>query len=402
MEINCDICGKILNRKPSWIKKNKRGNFCSVFCRTKYFAKYYLGLNNPNNKFNFDHSFFKNIDSEEKAYLLGWIASDGNISKSNSIGIRIRDYDSYILETLKNFICPEIKIKIDRSFMRKIEFNSKEFCEDISHHLGLDFSRDSSKKSHIVQFPEIESEFLTWAFIRGYFDGDGTVGVIDKKRIPRCSIASNSLEMLKGIRDFCGIPAYLGKHQLEWSGTNAIDFLGKIYDNAKYRLARKYNRYIDFCMYEPAISGFRKKDGIVFTRIYEEAVYPTKNKASDSGYDITLIKPYKTFGPVTLYSTGIKVKPPLGYYFILVPRSSITKSGYMLANSIGIIDRSYVGEILVALTKIRDDVPDLILPNKLVQIIPKKIQHFELIEVDSFDDETTSRGEGGFGSSDKN
>jgi dUTPase len=73
----------------------------------------------------------------------------------------------------------------------------------------------------------------------------------------------------------------------------------------------------------------------------------------------------------------------------------------MLANSIGIIDRTYLGNIIVALIKIDDTMPDIILPMRLVQMIPTPIVHFSLKEVDSFDVNETDRGEGGFGSSNK-
>lgn len=60
-----------------------------------------------------------------------------------------------------------------------------------------------------------------------------------------------------------------------------------------------------------------------------------------------------------LYDTGIKINVKYGYYAEVVPRSSLSKSGYMLANSIGIIDNSYRNNIFVALTKINPDAPDI-------------------------------------------
>lgn len=40
-----------------------------------------------------------------------------------------------------------------------------------------------------------------------------------------------------------------------------------------------------------------------------------------------------------------------GYYLQVFPRSSLSKSGYALANSVGIIDENYTGNIFIALTK---------------------------------------------------
>lgn len=97
------------------------------------------------------------------------------------------------------------------------------------------------------------------------------------------------------------------------------------------------------------------------------------------------------------YDTGVAVQPPPGMYFELVGRSSIAKTGYMLANNIGIIDAEYTGTIMVALAKIRPDAEEIALPCRLVQLIPRRVHHLEPLEVEELI--ATSRGQGGFGSS---
>lgn len=134
---------------------------------------------------------------------------------------------------------------------------------------------------------------------------------------------------------------------------------------------------------------------ITYTKLSELAVCPSKSRASDSGYDLTLISVIKQVGDVTFYGTGITVKPPTGFYLDLVPRSSLSKQGYMLANNTGIIDNTYRGEIIVALRKF-DGFKDLELPAKVVQIIPRKRYHFDVVEASNT--EKTSRNDGGFGS----
>lgn len=136
-----------------------------------------------------------------------------------------------------------------------------------------------------------------------------------------------------------------------------------------------------------------------YSKDSKEAVTPSKSNPSDSGYDLTLIRKKKNYGKVELYDTGIKIQPPQGYYFDMVPRSSIMKSGYILANSVGIIDQSYRGNIMVPLIKIDDKQPDLVLPCRLIQLIPRKFIHFDMIEVDESELTKTIRGTGGFGSS---
>lgn len=60
-----------------------------------------------------------------------------------------------------------------------------------------------------------------------------------------------------------------------------------------------------------------------------DAILPTISDVHASGIDLHIIEKVKDFDTdVSLYTTGIKVQPPKGYYFILAGRSSISKSGY--------------------------------------------------------------------------
>lgn len=135
-----------------------------------------------------------------------------------------------------------------------------------------------------------------------------------------------------------------------------------------------------------------------YTLNHADAVAPSKVRASDSGYDLTLIRLLKKVGDVEFYDTGVAVCPPFGYYFDMVPRSSISKTSYMLANNVGVIDSSYTGNIIVPLRNFSDE-ETLELPCRIVQIIPRRIEHFEPTLVDKLP--LTSRGDGGFGSTGK-
>jgi len=179
-----------------------------------------------------------------------------------------------------------------------------------------------------------------------------------------------------------------------------LDFLGKLYDSASISLTRKRDLYLDWCTWVPATNVKVPAHPLFkWNRILPSAVPPSKEYASDSGFDLTLLERTKKHGAVEFYRTGIRIQPAFGWYFDLVPRSSISKSGYMLANSVGIIDRAYVGEVLVPLIKIDPNAPDLPLPSRLVQIIPRQIVAAQLVEVDEL--ESTARGDGGFGSTNR-
>lgn len=136
----------------------------------------------------------------------------------------------------------------------------------------------------------------------------------------------------------------------------------------------------------------------------DDAVLPTKAYSSDAGFDVTIIgrkdnndnNPRDSVLTPILFHTGLKLQPPEGYYFELVARSSLQKRGYMLGNSIGIIDNSYRGELLVSLVKFDQYASDLELPCRVAQLIPRKMVDMNLESVDDLND--TQRQEGGFGS----
>lgn len=139
------------------------------------------------------------------------------------------------------------------------------------------------------------------------------------------------------------------------------------------------------------------KHKIQFMRTSNTAVVPTKAFATETGFDLTAISIHKELdNGVILYDTGIVVRPPEGYYTEIVPRSSISKTGWMLANNVGIIDSSYRGNLLIALVPTSDRSIPLELPFCKCQLILRKFEDAELEEVSDLDD--TERGSGGFGS----
>lgn len=131
------------------------------------------------------------------------------------------------------------------------------------------------------------------------------------------------------------------------------------------------------------------------------AILPSRAHASDSGYDLTIIAEHSRLpNGVILYKTGLRLVPGPGYYTEIVARSSLMKFGYMLANSVGIIDNEYRGELLVALVAFNPRAEPLTLPLRAAQLIPRKIAQVELVDATAEGQELpeSERGSGGFGS----
>ena len=121
----------------------------------------------------------------------------------------------------------------------------------------------------------------------------------------------------------------------------------------------------------------------------------------DSGMDLyfptEVLIPAKSFG--TLVSLGIKcegLKHGSNISYYLYPRSSISKTPLRMSNSVGIIDAGYRGNLMVALDNHSDQEYTIEKGVRLFQICCPILSSINMKIVDELS--TTSRGEGGFGS----
>jgi dUTP pyrophosphatase len=136
-----------------------------------------------------------------------------------------------------------------------------------------------------------------------------------------------------------------------------------------------------------------------FCKTLPDAVLPSRAHPEDAGLDLTPVSIVKNLSAsVVLYDTGLAVAPEEGYHTEIVPRSSSSKIGVSLANNVGIIDRLYRGNLLLAIRFHESIVaPESLLGARACQLIVRKTHIAEPVWVDNLDD--TVRGSGGFGSS---
>ena len=136
-------------------------------------------------RYNVDETFFEKIDSEDKAYVLAWMYSDGNITLNNNgkvdakMRIQIQEEDSYILEKIAELMqydgplydVPPPKKFPHRKPQKVLCINRKVLVDQLVR-LGC-----PPNKSLILRFPEtdIVPEKILHHFVRGYFDGDGSI-----------------------------------------------------------------------------------------------------------------------------------------------------------------------------------------------------------------------------------
>ena len=129
-----------------------------------------------------------------------------------------------------------------------------------------------------------------------------------------------------------------------------------------------------------------------------DAKTPSYAHKGDSGVDLYAAEDY-TLKPMErkLVSTGIRIAIPHGYEAQVRPKSGLAvEHGISHANSVGTIDSGYRGEIKVPLINFSDRPYKIEKGKKIGQMVFAKVEEAIFEETDELD--STSRGEGGFGS----
>ena len=133
-----------------------------------------------------NHSYFKNIDTPEKAYFLGLLLTDGNVhydkrkeNRQPSIQIALKGEDIDILEKFKQELQTDNKISVytgDGRFECVFIVHSLEMAQDLEK-----YDIKPRKTFLINKMPEVPKQYIR-DLIRGIFDGDGTVYVLTKDK----------------------------------------------------------------------------------------------------------------------------------------------------------------------------------------------------------------------------
>lgn len=140
-------------------------------------------------------------------------------------------------------------------------------------------------------------------------------------------------------------------------------------------------------------------------KLEHPACMPVRTNPTDAGLDL---RAKITYGlPINkrvLVGTGVSVKIPVNHVGLLFPRSSLSKSGIVMTNSVGVIDSDYRGEIMASLmfqgVAGNCTCYELQAGERIVQLVVVPILLPDMEIMDWSDDlwYDTKRGEGGFGS----
>ena len=135
-------------------------------------------------------------------------------------------------------------------------------------------------------------------------------------------------------------------------------------------------------------------------RVSEYAQLPTRGSKDAAGLD--LYCPFHIKVPADSQKKiplGIAVEIPKGYMGLLVPRSSMSKTPLRCANSVGVIDADYRGEISIVYENISCSDYTIFRGDRIAQLIIVPIARVDVVEVDKLSE--TERGDGGYGSTGK-
>lgn len=214
---------------------------------------HYLGLKKEIHHCNYD--YFSIIDTEEKAYWLGFIYADGNVNNANNtLTINLQAGDKDHLSKLNKCIEGNYSVKVtqdkrdDKTYWNaRLSVYSTKLVKDLINNGVV------PNKTSVMTFPTIQNDLLRH-FVRGYFDGDGTVCERKHKKGQSdlaCSFVCGSQSFLESLRSLLfinNINSYTvrdkgNKVYLSLAGLqNPDNFLKYIYQDATIYLDRKFEK----------------------------------------------------------------------------------------------------------------------------------------------------------------
>lgn len=212
--------------------------------------------------------YFENIDSQEKAYFLGLIISDGNIydpdgsshTGSKWVSITLDEKDSYMLELFKKCVGLSSKVAKDGRGSEYIAVRSTIMAKSLSKYGVV------PRKSFLTYFPfNVDKKYYSH-LMRGIIDGDGSIQAYFhytpkdnrnrfKHSISCCGthrLMSDMVDIIKSIislHNDIKVYDYKNRSLSEFKITQINDMyeFGKwLYKDAKIFLIRKYENFQKF------------------------------------------------------------------------------------------------------------------------------------------------------------
>lgn len=206
-----------------------------------------------------NETYFDIIDTEGKAYFLGLLMADGNVAIHNNqytIKLSLLKSDRHILESFLKEIESTNKIN---DFLNNTGYNKISGKETPMSRINLTSIYMAKRlmelgvvprKSGIESFPkqEVPQKFHK-DFLRGYFDGDGTISFNRNNNQVRGSFISSSKDIINEFLCFFDFDKKVHFHgncfSSHFAKQDSIKIYNSLYKNSTFHLKRKYNIFKD-------------------------------------------------------------------------------------------------------------------------------------------------------------
>lgn len=211
----------------------------------------------------FREDFFEKIDSEEKAYWLGFIMADGCVCKSgkngnpNTLRITLKKSDREQLESFNkslksDYIIKEKTLYDKRGFTSEsatLKINSVKICNDLQKYGVI------QKKTGKEIVPDIDKNLIRH-YIRGYFDGDGSITFSKANKSASFKICSASLVLIQDIAttfEDLGMKINYQTYNNNFyiletrKQSNILSLKKYLYDDSTIYLNRKFQKISQIC-----------------------------------------------------------------------------------------------------------------------------------------------------------
>ncbi|WP_028273669.1 LAGLIDADG family homing endonuclease [Atopococcus tabaci] len=177
--------------------------------------------------YDYDEDYFENINTFNKAYLLGYIAGDGTIRddiKRKRLILTLAEQDKQLLDDIAKELQMEKLVKFRKRNAENeqnkysLVINCTKMCDDL---IKLNVT---PRKTGNEKWVDLGDQRLQWSFLRGFFDADGSIRVYTRYGYTKARMGfTGNKEFLTDILQFLKIQGFA-------KGVNAISPKQGCYD----------------------------------------------------------------------------------------------------------------------------------------------------------------------------
>lgn len=241
-------------------------------------------------KYKFNVDFFKTWSSN-MSYILGFACADGCINKGN-LCIALQKNDVCVLEHIRDSIGSDLPIKYYTSYDKesnKYRQKCRIYMCSVDMVQDLNKLNICSRKTGKEKLPEDIPAIYLGDYLRGLFDGDGSVNITSKSQPIKSEIASASKEFLESIQNKINIGNVYKQRNIWRLCFNSMEtflFRDIIYHNDGFSLLRKKNKMFSLNREDLKRIPFSKEEERIIYESYKNHI-PIKDiaKMLNRSYD---------------------------------------------------------------------------------------------------------------------